>query len=217
MHASHWSIGPAFRFATGIRPFGTLGAMRHAWFTITATALTALVVVGVGAAPARAHAIIDLGGRSAVAGTTSVMTLEVQHGCLPSEATLQVEAFVGAPWRALRPGAVAGWQATVAPLPRGGWHITWANQGAPVPFGTATFFPITADWPTRPGVYSMRVTQQCTNGTSYDWSEQYRPATANHPSPPLTPRPEVLVVAKPEPPSPSPRPRATAPIDAHAH
>lgn len=191
--------------------------MRRRLITVTASAFTAMVVVGTLAQPAAAHAIIDLGGRSAVAGKTSLMTLEVQHGCLPSEATTQVEAFVGAPWRAVRPGPVTGWQAAVDRLERGGWHITWTNLGAPIPFGTATFFPIAVDWPAKPGTYGMRVMQQCTDGTSYDWSEQYRPATANHPSPPLTPRPEVLVVAKAAPVSPNPRPRPTPLIDTHVH
>ena len=190
--------------------------MRRPLIAIVCVAFAAVVLIGTLAGPATAHAIIDLGGRSAVAGKTSQMTLEVQHGCLPAEATTRVEAFVGAPWRGVRPAAVAGWQAAVARLDRGGWHITWTNLGAPIPFGTATFFPITVDWPAKPGTYGMRVMQQCTDGTSYDWNEQYRPATANSPSPPLTPRPEVLVVAKPEPASPNPRPRPTA-IDTHVH
>ena len=80
-------------------------------------------------------------------------------------------------------------------LARGGWQITWTNLGEPIPFGTATFFPIEVDWPTKAGTFGMRVTQQCTDGTSYDWNEKFRPATANSPSPPLTPRPEVQVVA----------------------
>lgn len=117
----------------------------------------------------------------------------------------------------MRPGPVAGWQLSVVRQGRGGWHITWTNLGEPIAFGTATFFPITVDWPTKPGTYGMRVTQQCTDGTSYDWSEKYRPASANHPSPPLTPRPEVLVVAKAEPVSASPRLRSTAHIDTHVH
>ena len=145
------------------------------------------------------------------------MTLEIQHGCLPSEATLQVDAFVGRPWRGLRPVTVPGWQATVASQSSGGWHVTWVNLGAPIPFGTPTLLPIAVDWPKRPGVYSMRVTQQCTNGTSYDWSTPFRPATAGTPSPPLTPLPQVRVVARAEHPSTSPAaasPSTTAP---HAH
>lgn len=151
--------------------------------------------VTLAAGTASAHAIIDLGGIRAVAGGTSLMTLEIQHGCLPSESTLGVEAFVGRPWRGVRPQPVTGWQASVAPQPNGGWRITWVNLGAPIPFGTPTFLPIEVDWPKRPGDYGMRVTQQCTSGTSYDWSTRTHPATANSPSPPLTPLPEVRVTA----------------------
>jgi len=69
------------------------------------------------------------------------MTLEIQHGCLPANPTVQVEAFVGAPWRAVKPEPVAGWTSSVTKQANGGWHITWVNQGTPIPFGTATFFP----------------------------------------------------------------------------
>jgi len=158
-------------------------------------ALGAFVPILLSAAPASAHAIIDLDGVTAVAGKTSAMTLEIQHGCLPAEATTQVEAFVGRPWRSVKPGAVPGWQVSVQKVTQGGWHITWKNLGAPIPFGTAIFFPITVAWPVKPGTYALHVTQQCTNGTSYDWNQPYGPATATTPSPPLTPRPEVHVVA----------------------
>jgi uncharacterized protein YcnI len=144
---------------------------------------------------ASAHSIIQLNEVSAVAGQTSAMTLEIQHGCLPAEPTLQVEAFVGAPWRAVKPKPVAGWTSSVTKQAKGGWHITWVNQGTPIPFGTATFFPITVSWPKNPGTYGMSVMQLCP-GSSYYWNDKYAPATASTPSPPLTPRAEVLVVAK---------------------
>ena len=177
----------------------------------------AVLLAGVWTAPASAHAIIELGGVSAQAGRTSRMILEIQHGCLPAEATTQVEAFVGTPWRGVRPGVAAGWASAVEPLPRGGWHITWTNLGAPVPFGTPTFFPISVDWPAKSGTYGMRVTQQCTNGTAYDWNTPYGPATANSPSPPLTPRPEVKVVAKAERPTASAGSGGAATTGTHAH
>lgn len=70
---------------------------------------TALAAVVLSAGSASAHAIIELDGVSAVAGKTSLMTLEIQHGCLPSEATIEVEAFVGPAWRGVQPGGVPGW------------------------------------------------------------------------------------------------------------
>ena len=178
-------------------------------------ALAAALIAPVG--PASAHAIIELNGVSAVAGRTSAMTLEIQHGCLPAEATTEVEAFVGTPWRKVTPAPVPGWRSSVEPLPKGGWHMVWTNLGEPIPFGTPTFFPITVAWPTKPGAYAMRVTQQCTNGTSYDWNTTYGPATASQPSPPLTPRPEVQVVAKAEKPKAGTHPLASTHATAHGH
>jgi len=180
-------------------------------------ALAAAAVLGWFASPAAAHAIIDLDGVSAVAGTTSQMTLEVQHGCLPAEATLRVDAFVGRPWRGVEPGAVPGWQTTVERLPQGGWHIAWTNLGPPIPFGTAIFFPIEVAWPSKAGTYAMRVTQQCTNGASYDWNQQYFPATADSPSPPLTPRPEVKVVSRAEASTANAQPARPVHMNTHSH
>ena len=177
------------------RPDTVIVMRRHLTTAGLGIALGVFASIVLLAAPASAHAIIDLDGVTAIAGKTSGMTLEIQHGCLPAEATTQVEAFVGRPWRAVRPRAVPGWQATVQRLANGGWHVTWVSLGPPIPFGTPTFFPISVGWPSKPGTYAMHVTQQCTNGTSYDWNEQYGPATADTPSPPLTPRPEVHVVA----------------------
>ena len=124
------------------------------------------------------------------------MTLEIQHGCLPANPTVRVEAFVGAPWRAVKPEPIAGWTSSVTKQANGGWHITWVNQGAPIPFGPATFFPITVAWPKTAGTYGMSVMQLCTDGTTYYWNDKYTPATATLTSPPLTPLAEVLVVAK---------------------
>lgn len=177
-----------------------------------------VVLFGATIAPAQAHGIIELNGASAVAGQSSVMTLEIQHGCLPSEPTVQVEAFVGSPWRRVLPQSVPGWTSTVTRQAKGGWHITWVNQGTPIPFGTATYFPISVAWPTKPGTYGMSVMQLCP-GSSYYWNDKYTPATADVPSPPLTPRPEVLVVAAKDAPAPSatPKPAATSSTSTHMH
>ena len=163
---------------------------------LTTTTLAAIALASPMVTNASAHAIISLNGVSAVAGSTSAMTLEIQHGCLPSESTVQVEAFVGKPWRAVKPQTVPGWTSSVTRQAKGGWHITWVNQGAPIAFGTATFFPITVAWPKQAGTYGMSVMQLCTDNSTYYWNEKYSPASATADSPPLTPKPEVLVVAK---------------------
>lgn len=170
------------------------------------------------AATASAHAIIRLNGVSAVAGTTSAMTLEIQHGCLPSEPTVQVEAFVGAPWRALKPQQVNDWTSTVARQSTGGWHVTWVKHGDPVPFGTPTYFPISVSWPKTPGTYGMSVMQVCSDGSTYYWNDKYTPASATADSPPLTPKPEVAVVAKKDAShSAASKPTTSASTTAHMH
>ena len=168
--------------------------LNHA--SIAVPALCAFSLVTPFGATASAHALIELNGVSAVAGTTSTMTLEIQHGCLPAEPTVQVETFVGAPWRSMKPQAVAGWASTVTRQTNGGWHIIWTNQGEPIPFGKRTFFPVTVAWPKKSGVYGMSVWQTCANGSSFYWNEKVTPATATADSPPLTPKPEVLVMTK---------------------
>ena len=168
-------------------------------------------------ATASAHSIIGLNGVSAVAGERSAMTLEIQHGCLPANPTVQVEAFVGAPWRAVKPEPIAGWTSSVTKQASGGWHITWVNQGTPIPFGTATFFPIMVSWPKNPGTYGMSVLQLCP-GSSYFWNDKYTPATASLSSPPLTPRAEVSVVAKKtKTPAKTTTPTSKHSTSAHAH
>jgi uncharacterized protein YcnI len=192
--------------------------MRLTRLALATSALSAFALTTPLAATASAHAIIQLKGVSAVAGSTSAMTLEIQHGCLPSESTLQVQAFVGKPWRAVKPQTVPGWTSRVTKQAKGGWHITWVNQGAPIPFGTATFFPITVAWPKNAGAYGMSVMQLCTDGTTYYWNDKYTPATATADSPPLTPRPEVMVVAKKAASaSASAKPSSTPPAKPHAH
>ena len=167
---------------------------------------------------ASAHAIVRLEGVSAVAGATSAMTIEIQHGCLPSEPTVQVQAFVGKPWRAMKPQKVDGWTSSVKKQAKGGWQITWINQGDPIPFGKATFFPIMVSWPKTPGTYGVSVWQLCANGSTYYWNEKSTAATATTNSPPLTPKPEVVVIAKQETSgATTTTPSSTTPAQAHKH
>lgn len=178
--------------------------MRLSVRTALVTALAGALCLGPLSTGANAHGIIDLDGVSAVAGKTSTMTLEVQHGCATSDSTVEVQAFVGKPWRAVTPQPVAGWSAEVTRQGTGGWQIIWTNLGDPIPFGTPIFFPIRVAWPSKPGTYGMSVLQLCPD-SSYYWNDTYSPANGTVTSPPLTPRPEVLVVSRPE----SPKKTAT--------
>ncbi len=154
-----------------------------------------LTVVVVAAAPVQAHAIIELNGADAVAGRTSLMTLEIQHGCITvADGTQLVLASVGKPWGRVVPKPVDGWTITAKKLASGGQQVMWTKQGEPQPFGTPVYFPMLVTWPTTPGVYGMSVTQACPSGTT-TWDIKDGPATANSPSPPLTPLPQVKVLA----------------------
>jgi len=165
----------------------------RARLAFAATAATAAIVLAV-PLPAQAHGIIDLGGVDAVAGRTSTMTLEIQHGCITtSSGTIQVQAFVGKPWGRVAPRQVDGWTVDISRLSNGGRQVTWTKQGDPQPFGTPVYFPLKVTWPTKPGVYSMKVVQACPDDIT-TWGTPGGPATADAPSPPITPIPQVKVL-----------------------
>jgi uncharacterized protein YcnI len=158
-----------------------------------ASTLIAGGFLGVSASPVSAHAIIDLEGQDAVAGATSEMELEIQHGCVGDEpGVIEIQAFVGKPWRSIRPLSVSGWTSEVKRQAKGGFQVTWKNQGAPIAFGTPVFFPVKVSWPKKSGKYGMTVFQQCPKSSTL-WNTEFTAATANAPSPPLTPLPEVEV------------------------
>lgn len=146
------------------------------------------------AAPASAHAIISLGGTDAVAGESSRMTLEVQHGCLDEEdGVIQVLAFVGKPWGRLVPQPVEGWSVTRTRLDKG-QQLTWTKlDGGPQTFNDPVYFPIEVTWPRQPGVIGMKVTQVCPEDST-TWDQPFAPATAGVDSPPQTPMPQVQVL-----------------------
>ncbi|CAB4908578.1 MAG: DUF1775 domain-containing protein [Actinobacteria bacterium] len=162
----------------------------------TATVISCVVSAGLllaVSAPAQGHAIIELNGKDAIAGTTSPMTLQVQHGCIDgAQGTLQVQAFTGKPWRGVIPKPVAGWSSSVSKQTNGGSKITWIKQGAPAPFDTPVYFPLIVSWPTKSGIYGMSVLQICPSSSTL-WNEPFTPATANTPSPPITPLAQVQV------------------------
>jgi len=144
-------------------------------------------------APAQGHAIIELNGKDAMAGATSPMTLEIQHGCIDgAQETLQVQAFTGKSWGRVIPKPVTGWNSAVTKQRNGGSLITWSKQGAAAPFGTPVYFPLEVSWPKKSGIYGMSVLQVCPSSSTF-WNEPFTPATANKPSPPLTPLPQVQV------------------------
>lgn len=163
--------------------------------SIAAGTLAAALIVA-SAAPASAHAIVDLSGASAYAGRTSTMTLEIQHGCLQNEAGVdKVAAYFNKNYVKVVPQSVDGWSSSVK---RSGktTKVIWKLTGDVPAFNTPTFFPMDITWPKKPGVYGLPVRQWCDGATNI-WDEPDGPATANKPSPPLYPLPQVKVLPAP--------------------
>lgn len=158
-----------------------------------ATAAIAAIAVLASATPASAHAIIELDGAPAVAGKKSVMTLEVQHGCLQNEVGIdKVTAYFSKHFRSVKAHPVDGWSTAVKESKKG-IRVTWKLTGTRPAFNAPTFFPMTIGWPTKPGVYGLPVRQDC-DGQINVWDTPGGPATADQPSPPLYPLPEVQVL-----------------------
>ena len=107
-----------------------------------AAALIAAPLVIASAAPASAHAIVDIGGDPAYAGRTSTMTLEIQHGCLENEAGIdKVAADFDKDYVKVKPQAVEGWTSSVK---RAGktTKVVWKLTGDVPAFNTPVFFPM---------------------------------------------------------------------------
>jgi hypothetical protein len=163
-----------------------------------ATALAAVSgLVIMGASPASAHAIVELNGDPAYAGRTSVMTLEMQHGCLSNELGIdKVVATFNKKFGTVKPKSVAGWKSKVRSTSGNKQRIVWTLTGSVPAFNQPTYFPIKISWPKQPGVYGVPVAQVC-DGEVNRWDVPDGPATADKPSPPLYPLPQIEVLAEP--------------------
>jgi len=165
--------------------------------TIASAAASLLVATGILASlavPAQAHGIIELNGKQAYAGKTSVFTLEIQHGCLANEGgTTKVMVFFTAAFKNVKPQHVKGWKSTVVASRNGRHAIVWTTKGAAQTFNVPLYLPTKVTWPRHAGVYGIPVKQFCSGGTSMEWTTPSAPATADAPSPPLYPLPEVQV------------------------
>ena len=151
--------------------------------------------------PAGAHAIIELQGSIAIAGQTSAMNLEVQHGCISGGGgTVKVVAKFGAAFGEVTAGAVNGWASRVTTITTttttvNGQTVTWNTTGAAQQFSTPLFLPLTVRWPQRSGAYGIVVSQTCSNPSDKTiWNTPAQPATLGVPSPPMTPLPTVCVL-----------------------
>ena len=129
---------------------------------VIAGATTALVAGSIAASlPASAHSIIDLTGATAYAGKTSKMTMEIQHGCMPSQPTNKVVTFFKASFGDIVPLKVKGWTSTTGVRPNGRKYVIWQTTTAPQPFANPLYLPMRITWPTKAGEYGMPTRQFC--------------------------------------------------------
>ncbi len=71
--------------------------------------------------------------------------------------------------------------------------LIWKLTGAVPAFNAPTYFRMKISWPKEPGVYGVPVIQRC-NGEVVRWEIPDGPATADKPSPPLYPLPQIQVL-----------------------
>lgn len=159
--------------------------------------VAALALGMAGASAASAHAIVELNGDPAYAGRTSILTLELQHGCLGNEAGIDtVVAYFDPSFVSVKPKSVPGWKSQKATESDGTHRIKWTLTGDRPKFNTPTYFPMTISWPKQSGVYGVPVKQKCLGEVNV-WDTPDGPATANRPSPPLYPLPQIRVLPRP--------------------
>jgi hypothetical protein len=168
--------------------------MTHRILALASASIASAALVMASALPASAHAIVDLQGDPAYAGKTSEMTLEIQHGCLQNQVGIdKVAAYFNKKFGKVTPQSVTGWTSKVSRTSEGR-KVVWTLQGDVPAFNAPTFFPMSITWPTKAGVYGVPVRQWC-DGETNVWDVPDGPATANKPSPPLYPLPQIKVLA----------------------
>ena len=170
--------------------------MTHRLIALASAGIASATLLVASAMPASAHAIVDLSGAPAYAGKTSVMTLEVQHGCVQNQACIdKVAAYFNKKFGKVTPQSVTGWSGKVSRTSEGR-KVVWTLQGDVPAFNAPTFFPMSITWPAKSGVYGVPVRQWC-DGETNVWDVPDGPATANKPSPPLYPLPQIKVLPAP--------------------
>lgn len=168
--------------------------MRRSGIEVVGLVAAIAGVVLATAPQASAHAIVDLRGDPAYAGHSSLITLEIQHGCLQNQSGVDtVIVHLPKAFRVVQPGSVAGWKVSAGRTSKGAHRVVYTLTGTRPDFGTPTYFPLTIGWPKRPGVYGVPVKQKC-KGAVNIWDVPDRPATADQPSPPLYPLPQIRVL-----------------------
>lgn len=141
---------------------------------IAATASAALLA-GAGllaAAPASAHATVQLYGSTPAAGGYGAMWIRIGHGCDGSP-TKKVEVTVPSAFGSAKPQMIAGWTSKVVVRADGSRLVTWTLKkgGAPLRDDEFADFGISVKYPAAEGTYMVPTVQRCLVG-SIAWNEE---------------------------------------------
>jgi len=128
------------------------------------------------AAPASAH--VTVAQSSAAAGSHSVVTFRIGHGCADSPTTgLRIE--IPQSVATANPQPKAGWTLTIDHAGKQVSAITWS--GGSLPADEFDEFSVMMKLPAQAGAISFPATQTCVKGVEH-WSE---PKGSQHPVPTL--------------------------------
>lgn len=133
---------------------------------VIAVAASSALLAGAGllaAAPASAHASIQLYGGTATAGGYGALWMRIPHGCDGSP-TKRVTITVPASFESAKPQMIGGWKATVTLKKNGTRHITWTATGSPLPDDQFVDFGISVKWPAKEGLAKLPTVQHCVKG-----------------------------------------------------
>ena len=154
---------------------------------VVAATASAALLAGAGllaAAPASAHATVQLYGSTPAAGGYGAMWIRIGHGCDGSP-TKKVEVTVPSTFGSAKPQQIAGWTSKVVVRADGSRLVTWTLKrgGAPLRDDEFADFGISVKWPSAEGVVLLPTVQTCEEG-KVAWVDP-DPA-ADHPAPRIT-------------------------------
>lgn len=154
---------------------------------VVAAATSAALLTGAGlfaAAPASAHATVQLYGSTPAAGGYGAMWIRIGHGCDGSP-TKKVEVTVPSTFGSAKPQQIAGWTSRVALRTDGSRLVTWMLKkgGAPLRDDEFADFGISVKYPATEGTYMVPTVQRCLVG-AIAWNEEGH--DSEHPAPTVT-------------------------------
>ena len=134
--------------------------------SVLALSTSAGLLAGAGlltAAPAAAHASVQLYGGKATAGGYGALWMRIPHGCDGSP-TKRIAITIPASFGSVKPQMIGGWQAKVVLRPDGSRRVVWNAVGKLLPDDQFADFGISVRWPTTPGSVALPTIQTCRKG-----------------------------------------------------